>query len=255
MLETDIINWPIPSEFPALRHREIHLWCARLGANDDAVPDDLDCLSPDEVARAESFHFTEDRVRFVAARRNLRQVLAHYAGRDAAALAFSYGRFGKPMLIHRAATTGPLDPTVSNLSFNQSHCGSLWLLAVAWNQPVGVDVEQLRDLSDLYLVESKIFATTELFRQRSLPHAERQLAFFRRWTEREASAKFHGQGFDPSMPFVPPDQIVPLNPAENCVATLAYGGTPIRLRQFQWPQSGGVFGQFGASVGAREHSA
>ncbi len=231
MTAEDKINWLVPTEFPVLRSREIHLWCAWL---DDGEPDRPGCLSPDEIARAGSFHFAADRHRFVAARRNLRHLLARYTGRDPAALAFSYGRFGKPLLVHQAVTTDQLAPAVNDLAFNQSHCGSLWLVAVAWNQPLGVDIEQVRELPDLYLLESRIFSTTEIFRHRSLPLPERRLAFFRRWTEREAAAKFHGVGFDASAPHVPPGRSEPLTPTARCVGTLAYGGAAVRLAHYQW---------------------
>lgn len=234
MTEEDKINWPVPAEFPPLHAREIHLWCAWLDAPDGFEPDQVDCLSRDEMARAASFHFAVDRHRFIAARRNLRHLLASYVRRDPASLVFNYGRFGKPMLSHRADTNHQLDPAISNLTFNQSHCGSLWLIAVAWNQPLGVDVEQVRELTDLYLLESRIFSADELIYQQSLPHPERRLAFFRRWTEREAAAKFHGLGFDPAMPYVPPGQSELLHPTPRCVATLAYGGAAIRPDKFQW---------------------
>lgn len=234
MLVEDKINWQVPPKIPPLQAREIHLWCAWLEAQDAFAPDYMDCLSRDEIARAGSYHFTIDRHRYVAARRNLRHLLGRYTGRDPASLAFNYGRFGKPMLIHQADTRNQLDPAVSNLTFNQSHCGSLWLIAVAWNQPLGVDLEQVRELTDLYLLEGRVFSGEELSIQRSMPHPERRLAFFRRWTEREAAAKFHGLGFDPSVPFVPPEHCEPLHPTARCVATLAYGGATVRFGKFQW---------------------
>ena len=199
MIEEGKINWPVPEEFPLLRHQEIHLWCAWLGRPDAPDATGESSLSADENIRAGSFYFAPDRHRFVAARRNLRGVLAGYLGRDPATLVFSYGRFGKPQLIQPAGTTDSLDPAASHLAFNQSHCGSLWLLAVAWNQPVGVDLEELKDLPDLALVARRIFSQEELLHQQSLSLAERQLAFFHRWTLREATAKFQGLGFDPTV--------------------------------------------------------
>ena len=234
MNEEDSIHWPVPAAFPALPARAIHLWCAWLDPADEAGPDHPDCLSPDEWARARSVYFAVDRQRVVAARRNLRHLLGRYVGRDPASLVFNYGRFGKPMLVHRADTNNQLDPAVNNLAFNQSHCGSLWLCAVAWNQPLGVDLEQVRELSDLYLLESRLFSADEIAVQRSRPHPERRLAFFHRWTEREAAAKFHGLGFDPAAPYVPPEHSEPLHPTARCVATLAYGGAAVRACKFQW---------------------
>lgn len=227
------LKWPAPAGFPHLGPREIHLWCAWLDGP-DVAPADHDMLSPDEVARAASYHFEPDRHRFVAARRNLRQVLAAYVGREPAALVFKYGRFGKPILVHRADASGPFDPTLNNLCFNQSHCGALWLLAVAWNQPLGVDLEQIRDFPDLDLLETKLFPPGELARRRALAVEDRRAGFFERWTQREAAVKFQGLGFDPAAAFVPPDRSELLTPVDGYVGFLAYGGAAVRIRRLAW---------------------
>jgi 4'-phosphopantetheinyl transferase len=228
------INWPVPAEFPVLRSGEIHLWCACLGKPDDPKPAGTASLSPDEIARAGSFYFAPDRHRYVAARRNLRDVLAGYLGENPAALNFGYGPFGKPALLHQAALAVPGNPPVSDLEFNQSHCDSLWLLAVAWQQPVGVDLEELADLPDLALIERGIFSPAELPRQQSLPPTERQRAFFHRWTLREAAVKYRGLGLDSASPFAPPDQSEFFSPTDHSVGCLAYGGASLRVQRFGW---------------------
>jgi len=233
MTREEEIPWQIPDAFPLLLPGEIHVWCARLGTEDGAGAGLTACLGPDEIARARSFHFDVDRRHFAAARGNLRHLLARYAGRDPAALTFRYGPFGKPALLPEAGATGAPD-FPGGLTFNQSHCGSLWLLAVASNQPVGIDVEQVRDLPDLALLEDRVFAADELPRQQAQLPAARRLAFFRRWTEREAVAKFHGTGFDPALPCAPAGRCEPLIPTADSVGTLAHAGAAQQIRQFQW---------------------
>jgi 4'-phosphopantetheinyl transferase len=227
----DPIHWPVPTEFPLLRPGEIHLWSAWLGTDEVTAPVPVEGLGADEVARANAFHFPLDRQRYIAARRNLRQLLGRYLGREPAELAFSYGRFGKPKL---AQPADPLRLAQGELSFNQSHCDSLWLVAVAWNQPLGVDVERVRDLSDLELLEDRLFSAAELARQRARPPEERRLAFFRRWTEQEAAVKLRGLGFDPSAPGLPPARSDALQPTAGSVGTLAHGGTATQIQHFQW---------------------
>ena len=55
-------------------------------------------LSAAELQRARSFHFEEDRRRFVAARTALRLLLADNVGSDPASLVFEIGEHGKPSL-------------------------------------------------------------------------------------------------------------------------------------------------------------
>src|SRR6202044_1820438 len=58
----------------------------------------LQVLSSDELARAERFHFSRDRQRFVAGRALLRTILAGYLRTDAHGLTFSYSKKEKPSL-------------------------------------------------------------------------------------------------------------------------------------------------------------
>jgi 4'-phosphopantetheinyl transferase len=237
MSEPVPIRWPVPAEFPAFSPAGIHLWCARL----DDLPSDDRLLSADERMRARAYHFESDRRRFIAARTILRRVLGGYLEQDPAALVFQYGRFGKPALAHPGAGSGLFHPVTNDLAFNQSHAGPLWLLVVSPGRPVGVDVEEIKDLSELYLVEDRIFNPEEIAAQRSLPPLERRQEFFRRWTQREAMAKLHGVGLD-----LPPgadggadgpSQLIALELAAGFACTLAYTGAPVRLRQFQWTEA------------------
>jgi len=125
-------------------------------------------------------------------------------------------------------------PGRETITFNQSHCESLWLVAVARDEAVGVDVERVRDVPDFHLLEEQLFSRGELFRQRALPDPERRLAFFRRWTEREAAAKFHGATFDPARPCIPPRRHEPLSPTADSVGMLAHSGNARRFLSFQW---------------------
>ncbi|HVV44373.1 MAG TPA: hypothetical protein VHC72_04185 [Bryobacteraceae bacterium] len=131
-----------------------------------------DCLSPDEVARANRFRFERDRTRWHCARSSLRRILAGYTGNDPADLRFVLGEHGKPALF-------PL----SNIQFNLSHSGDWALIAVTSAVPVGVDIERIRaDLDMAPLLER--------LGERDLPAATHDL--FRRWTQREATSKAAG---------------------------------------------------------------
>ncbi len=220
---------------------DVHVWCARLDGSDPASARRL--LVADEQARADAFYLERDRHRFIHARATLRRLLGRYLGIHPAAVRFHYGPSGKPAL------DGPADR--SHLQFNLSHCGPLSLIALSARRAVGVDLEQVRELPDIALLESRIFSQGELNRQQSRPEEERRLEFFLRWTQREAAGKARGVGLDLDAPstegLASPDAsspgnsgapslsfIRPADPDEGYVGCVAIEGTPSGFSVFQW---------------------
>lgn len=139
-------------------------------------------LSADEHARADRFHFERDARRWQAGRSLLRCTLGNYLQADPATLELRTGAFGKPFLPN------------SFLRFNASHSGPLLLLAFAWDQEVGVDVERLR--SDFVPEElaAQVCSPREQAALGAVPLGERHAAFLSLWTAKEASAKALGSG-------------------------------------------------------------
>lgn len=229
------IHWPVPARLPTLGFEDVHLWSVWL--DDPTIDHDAieGTLSPDELVRARGLYHEADRRRFAAARLTLRRVLASYLGSDPAALSFRYGPHNKPSL---ALPTGE-----RSLQFNLSHSNALCLLAITRGRPVGVDVEEVRDLPDLYLIEDRLFAGDELAAQQARPPEERRLEFFRRWTQREAIGKGKGAGLDSLAPILTETgggdafTLLPLEPGSGYVGTLAFAGGPARISQFRWQES------------------
>ncbi len=155
-------NTPAP-----LRAGEVHLWRAQLTPTDAIRA----TLSPDDLRRAERFHFERDRERFIASRGIQRRVLSQYLGTDAHEVQFEAGPFGKPQL-----------PGDTTLRFNLSHSADLMLLAVTHAREIGVDVEFMKTnvpfetLADL------------------LPASQRAWKFYDVWTCTEAQLKANGVG-------------------------------------------------------------
>lgn len=220
-----------PIEPPPRAAGEVHLWRIALDA-----PADAGEISAEERERAARLRFERDRRRFVAAHAALRRILGGYLGVPAAAVEFAYGRHGKPSLAGRAA-----------LHFNLSHSEELALLAVTEIGAVGVDVERER-MIELEIAD-RYFAAGEVAALRALPADERQAAFFRCWTRKEAYLKARGEGVllpldgfevslardQPRLARVMADaeeagrwQIVHLEPAPGYVAALA-------MRATGWP--------------------
>ncbi|MGH9472935.1 MAG: 4'-phosphopantetheinyl transferase family protein [Terriglobales bacterium] len=165
-----------PIEPPPRAAGEVHLWRIALDA-----PANAGEISAEERERAARLRFERDWRRFVAAHAALRRILGGYLGVPAAAVEFAYGRHGKPSLAGRAA-----------LHFNLSHSEELALLAVTEIGAVGVDVERERTIE--LEIADRYFAAGEVAALRALPADERQAAFFRCWTRKEAYLKARGEG-------------------------------------------------------------
>jgi len=96
----------------------------------------------------------------------------------------------------RAGPTGKprLDGADSSIQFNVSHAGDLALIAVARGLRVGIDVESIREVTDVDAILDGFFSEQETAWLRSCEDDERTRAFFLLWTRREAAAKALGTG-------------------------------------------------------------
>lgn len=210
------IDWPVPAAFPSLKAEDIHLWCAWLDDPRLTGPAVEMILAPDERTRAHHFHFAVDRRRSIAARLVLRHLLGGYLGIEPAAVQFTYGPYGKPALVPPAA-----------VQFNLSHADPMALLAFTPTRPVGVDLEQLRDMPDLPLLEERLFPAEG--RGATLPRPQ---SFYRRWTQMEAAGKYWGTGLQLDSVALLPAQIQEADPAEGFIGCVAYDGPPAQLKCF-----------------------
>src|ERR1700722_13056166 len=135
--------------------RAVRLWIVRLEAGGDKFWRSLAVLSPEEMARAERFHFDRHRRAFVLGRAVLRFLLAGYVDMDAAAIQFVYGPQGKPALAPMLKN-GPC-----SLRFNASHSGDLAAYVFTDGCEIGVDVERYRALPDLENIARRFFSSEE----------------------------------------------------------------------------------------------
>jgi len=140
-------------------------------------------LVPEEQRRAQAFSRADLRRRFVASRGVLREVLAQCAGTEPGALTFTSGSHGKPALQGHGS-----------LQFNLAHSADLMLLAVGTCGELGVDVEQVRPLSDAAALARRFFTAREAAWLEARPEIKRDTEFFRLWTRKEAVLKACGLG-------------------------------------------------------------
>ncbi len=156
----------------------------------------------------------------------VRSLLTTYAGSD---LVIDYDRRGK------AHVRG------DQLHFNVSHSGSALTLAVSRSLVVGIDLEHQRRPRRIIELAQRFFAPHEAQALEHLHESERQTAFLRLWTCKEALVKAEGTGiagglhravFDLDERGVivgPRDrswQVVPFEPAVGFCGAVAWRGPP-----------------------------
>jgi len=185
------ILWPSPPPQLSLEQSAPHVWAARLDVPAAARANFASTLSPLETERAARFHFARHRDRFIAARGLLRSLLGHYLQIVPSKIEFDYGPNGKPLLPGAFAK--------EQLHFNLTHSEDLALIAVARGEPVGVDVERIRTLSDADELVSRFFSVRENASFQKLPESQRPAAFFNLWTRKEAWLKATGEGIAHSL--------------------------------------------------------
>ena len=166
-----------------LPENRIELWSIDLAGPVERVERLARVLSEDERRRAERFRFDVHRHRFIVGRAAMHELLGSYLDRPPESLHFHYGHRGKPDL-----------PAAPWLHFNLSNSADLALLGVTRVAPLGVDVEQLRPMSDLLEIARRFFARPEVDRLLGLPPERHVDGFFRCWTRKEAYLKAVGEG-------------------------------------------------------------
>jgi 4'-phosphopantetheinyl transferase len=172
--------WSSPPASLSLQTGEVHVWRLEL---ERPLETFVELLDPDELSRANRFHFEKDRKHFVVARGFLRVLLGRYLDSDPKQLKFTYGAYGKPAL-----------PGEDLLRFNMSHSHGIALYALTEGRDVGVDVEYVRADFTSDDIARRFFSPFEVKSLCGLPTEERVASFFRCWTRKEAYIKALGSG-------------------------------------------------------------
>jgi 4'-phosphopantetheinyl transferase len=207
------LAWDAAQPPRPLMAMDAHVWTADLAPSPLAVSHVEQLLAADERQRAARFHFARDQLRYSVAHAFVRHVLGAYLGVAPLALRFAAGAYGKPYLV---AAPGQID-----LRFNLAHSGERALLAVALNREVGVDVEFAQPIDDADLIATQFFSLAERAALQALPVDEKQSAFYRCWSRKEAMIKVMGlglsmplDGFDVTLAPAAPAQLLAVRGAE-----------------------------------------
>ncbi len=206
----------------------VHVFRLQLDLPETRLAGLVTSLSEDERTRAARYLREVDRQRFIAARGQMRAILAAYLGTDPAKVRFLYNPQGKPSLAE------------GEPRFNLSHSQGLGLLAVAFGQEIGVDIERLDRTVDYAGIARRFFAPAEVNEFFALPSRDRPRAFCTGWTRKEAYIKARGKGMafaldgfqvsldpNPAARLAAPEPGWPLysiNPGEGYVAAMVVEG-------------------------------
>jgi 4'-phosphopantetheinyl transferase len=177
--------WGAPSaaDIPQPKRR-VDCWAISLDSVPDAAGGTVTgLLSAGERERAERFRFERHRRMYVSTHAALRLLLSRYLQVPPLSLTIAADPNGRPVL-----------PYCSGLHFNLSHSGTLALVVASCLAPVGVDIEEIRDVPDFVDIARRFFAQDEVDQILRLPEAERLSGFFATWTRKEAYVKALGLG-------------------------------------------------------------
>ena len=165
---------------------EIHVW--RLDLNTINCPKDLgSILSYEELKRVKSLIFQCDRYRYQVTHHMKRTILANYLSCDPKCLLFEIGKQGKPFITNLQ--------NFLSIQFNISHSYNLILIAITLKYPIGIDVEYHNKKIPLDKSGKIVFSPLEkVFFSLLKCHQEKEKAFFRCWTRKEAYLKAKGFG-------------------------------------------------------------
>ncbi|MDZ7845145.1 MAG: 4'-phosphopantetheinyl transferase superfamily protein [Anaerolineales bacterium] len=160
---------------------ELHLYPAAREELETNLDRFYAALVPAEKKQAKRLIIPEKKEQFILGRGFLRSLLAAYTGFKPGELALSSDENGKPFLVN------------SRIEFNLSHSHEQYLVGVTCSTPLGVDVQQLYQLTNPEFLTKKYFSPGEID---TLPERTDEgylEAFFTCWVRKEAYLK--GLGF------------------------------------------------------------
>lgn len=174
--------WQHPQIFPALEVGKVHIWRASLRYPQEKILGFLKILNFQEKERAAKFVVSGAANGFIVARGILRTLLARYLTVTPQDIVFQQNQYGKLYL------------DFSPVQFNLSHSHEIALFIFTLNNPVGIDVEFVRDNYNFADIAKKFFSKVEIEKLFALPKNEQLQAFFNCWARKEAFIKAQGTG-------------------------------------------------------------
>ncbi|MCX5898786.1 MAG: 4'-phosphopantetheinyl transferase superfamily protein, partial [Proteobacteria bacterium] len=169
-----------------LADNALHIWCALASEHEPALQRYTRLLSADELQRAGRLRLPRHRERFIISTGLLRALLGKYLDCRPESIQISRTLQGKPFL--------PAAFSSAPITFNLSHSRDAVLFAVRLREPVGIDVEYMRDNLDFIALAERFLSVQEYRTVSSLSGAQQKAAFYTCWTRKEAYLKATGKG-------------------------------------------------------------
>lgn len=161
-----------------------------LDVSEPALEGLSDDLGADELARVARMSSPLGRKRAVARLGWRRRILAEHLGIAPSDVVYDESANGKP---------GLLLPSGTGLEFSASHRGSVGLLAIGRDRPLGVDVEAADEIGDVDALLRRVATPSEAGAIGALEAAARTAGMLRLWTRKEARLKATGEGIGPGL--------------------------------------------------------
>jgi len=140
-------------------------------------------LPADERGYAVRFSHPRALRRYVTGRALLRLVIFDCTGTFPSGALFADGPAGAPVKIHTKHG--------NDLFFSMSHSKDMTLIGISGGKRIGVDIEAVRPVKDIYKLSSYAFSEAEHSWLTQLPPNLVKEAFIRIWTRKEAIVKYH----------------------------------------------------------------
>jgi len=167
------------------------VWMAEVSMWQGALPLLEPCLDAKDRERAARFHFAEDRARYILGRGLARNILGLYLQRAPERIEIDSTDRGQPYF--------PGDET---MRFSITHTHDLVAIALTANVRVGIDIEYMERKLNLKDLAERILSAKDFSEFQALPKPEKQEAFFRVWTRKEAYLKATGEGISEGLKMI-----------------------------------------------------
>jgi len=179
---------------------EVKIWHGKVTVEDANYQAYWRVLDETEQIQAQKFKNALLHNRYVEIHGRLRNLLATTLNQSPEKISIKKAEHGKPYLAD-----------YPELAFNLSHTADRLMIAVGKDCQLGVDVEICKPRVNLPGLVNKCFAEEEIAYWTQLPETQKNQAFYRYWTRKEAFVKATGHGIALGL-----DQCVinPENPAQ-----------------------------------------